>query len=190
MMSAPTIPDTTSVLNPSSRAQAVEDPRGRVRLRLKPKAPITGWVDGGWWPHSRDLAAELPGLVAVLAVRLGRIERVSYHLGEWGAAPRKISCGGGGMVVRLDGYRSQHANTVDMLATRQRVTLLVVASEASAQTAHAVLMAAERRGNTDDVDTLLRSSPLAAEVLASADGQWEAAPQRGEVDCGRMIVAD
>ena len=136
------------------------------------------------------LAAELPGLVAVLAVRLGRIERVSYHLGEWGATPRKISCGGGGMVVRLDGYRSQHANTVDVLAPRQRVTLLVVAPEESAQTAHAVLMAAGRRGDTDDVDTLLRSSPLAAEVRASADGQWEAAPQRGEVDGGRMIVAD
>ncbi|MDT0352853.1 DUF5994 family protein [Pseudonocardia charpentierae] len=24
--------------------------------------PTTGWVDGGWWPRSRDLAAELPGL--------------------------------------------------------------------------------------------------------------------------------
>jgi hypothetical protein len=51
-------------------------------------------------------------------------------------------------------------------------------------------MAAGRRGNTDDVDTLLRSCPLPSEVLGSADGQREAALQRGEVDGGRMIVAD
>jgi Family of unknown function (DUF5994) len=189
MMSAPpTIPDTTSVLRPSSWARPVEDPRERLRLRLKPKAPTTGWADGGWWPRSRDLAAELPGLLSVVAIRMGRIERVSYHLGEWGPTVHKISCGGG--VVRLEGYRSQHANTVDVLAPGQRLTLLVVAPDAPAPTAHAMLMAAGRRGNTDDIDTLLRSSPIATEVLGSTDGQWEAALQRWDVDGGRMIVAD
>jgi len=141
----------STILNRSAPARSVDDPR--ERLRLKPKAPSTGWVDGGWWPRSRDLAAELPGLLAVLAVRLGRIERVSYHLGEWGPTPRKISCGGG--VVRLGGYRGQHANTVDVLGRGQRLTLLVVAPEASAQTAHVALMAAGHRGNTDNVDALL-----------------------------------
>ena len=189
MLSAPvTLSDTTSVLRPSSLALPVEDSRERPRLRLKPKAPTTGWVDGGWWPRSRDLAAELPGLLSVLAVRMGRIERVSYHLGEWGPTPHKISCGGG--VVRLEGYRSQHANTVDLLAPGQRVTLLVVAPETSAPTAHAVLMAAGCRGNTDDIDTLLRSRLIATEVLGCTDGQWEAALQRWDVDGGRMIVAD
>ena len=127
-------------------------------------------------------------MLSVLAVRLGRIERVLYHLGEWVPTLHKISCGGG--VVRLEGYRSQHANTVDVLAPGQRVTLLVVAPEASAQTAHAVLMAAGRRGNTDGVDTSAPVPPAPAEVLGSADGQREAALQRGEVDGGRMIVAD
>ena len=172
MMSAPTISCTTSVQRPPLRARPVEDRCERLRLRLKPKAPTTGWVDGGWWPRSRNLAAELPGLLSVLAVRLGRIERVSYHLGEWGPALHKISCAGG--VVRLEGYRSQHANTVDVLAAGQRVTLLVVAPEASAPTAHAVLLSAGRRGNTDDVETLLRVSlPIAGEVVAGTDGQWE-----------------
>ena len=161
--SAPTIPATTFISRVAQ--QPVEDPRERLRLRLKPKAPITGWVDGGWWPRSRDLATELPALLAVLAVRLGRIERVSYRLGEWAPTLHKISCDGA--VVRVEGYRSQHANTVDVLAERQRVALLVVEPETSAETAHAVLMAAGHRGNTDDIDTLLRSRPLAAESLAA-----------------------
>ena len=77
-------------------------------------------------------------------------------------AAQDQQCDGG--VVRLDGYHGQHANTVDVLGARHRVTLLVVEPEASAETAHAALMAAGHRGNTDDVQTLLRSGPLPAEV--------------------------
>jgi hypothetical protein len=94
MTSAPTTPHTA----PSATLGEVR--REPLRLRMKPKASAaTGWVDGGWWPRSRDLAVELPGLLAVLAVRLGRIERVSYHLPEWAPTVRKISYDGG--VVRL-----------------------------------------------------------------------------------------
>jgi Family of unknown function (DUF5994) len=185
MTSAPLIQDTTS--NTVSRGKPVVEPRERLRLRLKPKAPTTtGWVDGGWWPRSRDLAAELPGLVAVLAVRLGRIERVSYHLADWGPTVGKISCAGG--VVRLVGYRAQHADTVDVLAAGQRVTLLVVPPETSPQTAHAALMAAGHRGNTDAVETLLRSRPLAPQDFSSAGMESETAQQRWELDGGRVYV--
>jgi Family of unknown function (DUF5994) len=72
------------------------------RLRLKPKAPRSGYVDGAWWPWSDDLTSELPDLLAVLSVRLGRIERVMYNLGEWATAPAKATLGE--RVVRLDGY--------------------------------------------------------------------------------------
>src|SRR5690242_21739889 len=30
-------------------------PEHTPRLRLKPKAPQTGYVDGAWWPRSDDL---------------------------------------------------------------------------------------------------------------------------------------
>ena len=184
MTSAPTISPL------ASRARPVEDSREPLRLRLKPKGPTTGWVDGGWWPRSRDLAAELPGLLAVLAVRLGRIERVSYHLGDWGPTPGKISCGGG--VVRLGGYRAQHADTMDVLAAGQRVTLIVVPPQSSAKTAHAALVAAGHRGNTDKIETLLRSRPPAPQALRRADRKTEeaeSAQQRWELD-GGLVTAD
>jgi uncharacterized protein DUF5994 len=170
----------------TSRARPVEAPRELLRLRLKPKAPTEGWVDGGWWPRSRDLAAELPGLLAVLAVRLGRIERVSFHLGDWGPTGGKISCGVG--EVRLGGYRTQRADTVDVLAAGSRVTLLVVPPETSAQIAQAVLLAAGRHGNTDDVRTLLRSRPLAPRVFVGSGSEVEAAQERWELDGGRVDV--
>src|ERR1700739_2270771 len=83
------------------------------RLRLKPKAPRSGYVDGAWWPHSDDLTAELPDLLAVLSVRLGAIGRVIYGLNEWAKAPRKLATDG--RTVRLDGYPPQPINTVEVL---------------------------------------------------------------------------
>jgi hypothetical protein len=185
MSSAPTIPDTTSS-STVSWGGPVEEPRAPLRLRLKPKAPTTGWVDGGWWPRSRNLAAELPGLLAVLAVRLGRIERVSYQLADWTPTVRRISCAGG--VVRFGGYRTQHPDTVDVLAASQRITLLVVPPDAPAQTAHAALMAAGHRGNTDAVETLLRYRSPTPQVLGNAGKESEAAQQRWDLDGGRVYV--
>ena len=150
MTSAPTIPGT------ASRVDTLEGAREPLRLRLKPKGLTTGWVDGGWWPRSRDLGAELPALLAVLTVRLGRIEYVSYHLGDWAPPVGRISGDGG--VVRLGGYRGQRANTVDVSAAERRVTLLVVPPETPDQAAHAALMAAGHRGDIHDVETLLRSA--------------------------------
>ncbi|MFL6122246.1 DUF5994 family protein, partial [Actinophytocola sp.] len=71
-----------------------QSPPTPLRLRLKPKAAATGYVDGAWWPRSRDLAAELPALVTVLAVRLGRISRVAYALSSWDATPRRFEVDG------------------------------------------------------------------------------------------------
>jgi Family of unknown function (DUF5994) len=100
-------------------------PEHTPRLQLKPKAPPTGYVDGAWWPRSDDLTTELPDLLAMLAVRLGPIDRVLYKLSDWSKAPTKLATGG--RAVRLDGYRLQPPNTVEVLGlNRNRIVLLVV----------------------------------------------------------------
>lgn len=138
-------------------AMAIELPRQTLRLKLKPKAPTTGYVDGAWWPRSRDLSTELPALLSVLVVRLGHIQRVSYNLTAWDPAPLRITVDG--QAVRLGGFHSQHRHTVDVIALdRPRITLLVVPPEASEATAHEVLMTAGRRGNIDSVDDLLTTT--------------------------------
>ena len=127
------------------------------RLRLKPKAPRSGYVDGAWWPRSDDLAAELPDLLAVLSVRLGRIDRVMYNLNEWAKASAKLATGG--RRVRLDGYQRQPTNTVEVLGlNRNRIALLVVRPNADPDQAHATLMAAAAPSNDSTVDTLLMGS--------------------------------
>jgi Family of unknown function (DUF5994) len=92
------------------------------RLRLKPKAPQSGYVDRAWWPRSDDLTAELPDLLAVLSVRLGRIDRVIYHLDEWATAPAKLDTGA--RKVPLDGYRYQPVNTIEVLGLNRCTSLI------------------------------------------------------------------
>ena len=124
------------------------------RLRLKPKAPLSGYVDGAWWPHSDDLAAELPDLLAVLAVRLGPIDRVIYSLNEWAKAPKKLATDG--RTVRLDGYRLQPVNTVEVLGLNcKKIVLLVVSPQAGPDQAHAIMMTAAGPNNALTVNSLL-----------------------------------
>jgi hypothetical protein len=129
-------------------------PEHTPRLRLKPKARVSGYVDGAWWPRTDDLAAELPDLLAVLSVRLGRIDRVMYDVGEWAQAPPKLVTGG--RSVRLDGYRRKPAKTIEVLGLdRSRIVLLVVPANADPDQAHATLMAAAGPSNNSTVDNLL-----------------------------------
>lgn len=160
----------------TTRSAPSADDRQHLRLRLKPRGPVTGFVDGGWWPRSRDLPAELPALLAVLAVRLGPVESVSYNLDAWGPTPRRITLDG--RLVRLAGFRSQHPATVDVLGAAHRLTLLVVAPDATPEAAHGALMAAGHRGNVDRVDALL--------LAESAPGTTEddVAQQRWDLDGG------
>ena len=93
------------------------------RLRLKPDAPHSGYIDGAWWPRGDDLAAEIPGLVALLSERLGPVDRVLYEVSDWSKAPAKISVAG--HPVHLDGYRLQPPNTAEVLGlSGGRIVLL------------------------------------------------------------------
>jgi hypothetical protein len=127
------------------------------RLRLKPKAPCSGYVDGAWWPHSDDLTAELPDLLAVLSVRLGPIGRVIYSLNEWAKTPRKLAIDG--RTVRLDGYRLQPVNTVEVLGLDcKKIVLLVVSPRTGPDQAHAIMMTAAGPDNALTVNSLLTIS--------------------------------
>jgi len=127
------------------------------RLKLKPKAPHNGYVDGAWWPHSTDLTAELPDLLAVLSVRLGPIGRAIYNVNEWATPPAKLATGG--RTVRLDGYQRQPINTVEVIGlNRHKMVLLVVSPHADPDQAHAIMMSAAGPSNVSTAERLLTTS--------------------------------
>lgn len=133
-----------------------DGPHETPRLRLKRKSPMSGVVDGAWWPRSDDLSKELPDLLSVLSVRLGSVARVSYSLEEWAPAPTKMVTGG--RTVRLDGYHRQPANTLGILDERgTRIVLLVVPVDTDPDLAHNIEMAAAATDDVSTVEALLLS---------------------------------
>ncbi|HEY7593987.1 MAG TPA: DUF5994 family protein [Actinophytocola sp.] len=124
---------------------------------MKPVAPSAadlGYVDGAWWPRTRDLTAELPALFAALADDLGTIERLTYNLDEWPRAARRLQVGDSS--VRLGGFRYQGADTIDVTGARRgRITLLVVPPDTPAADAEKITEAAADVLNVDRVGTLL-----------------------------------
>jgi Family of unknown function (DUF5994) len=153
-------------------------PARTPRLRLKPRAPRSGYVDGAWWPHTDDLAVELPDLLAVLSVRLGRIDRVLYRMDAWAKASRNLVTGE--RTVRLDGYRLQPINTIEVLGLGgDQVTLLVVPPHTDADDAHTTMMTAAHPHNAATVDGLLMISPRDRERRSQASNARERCESEG-----------
>lgn len=143
----------------TGHGQPHNGPENTPRLRLKRKAPRTGFVDGAWWPASRDLSEELPDLMAVLSVRLGGVSRVTYKNSEWDPAPRKILVDNQWM--RLDGYDRQPVNTLGIVDSRGGSTvLLVIPVETVEADAHSAMMAAAAADDASSVDVLLRAGSV------------------------------
>ncbi len=156
------------------------------RLRLKPKAPQPGYVDGAWWPHSDDLRKELPDLLAVLSVRLGAIDRVLYNLSEWAKAPAKLASGERN--VRLDGYRLQPVNTLEVLGpNRNKILLLVVPPHTDPDDAHTTMTAAAAPDNDSTVDCLLMTSVRDRTARTQKDAMEDRWASEGR---SRKTVAD
>ena len=162
----------------------------QLRLRLKPQGPTTGHVDGGWWPRSRDLAAELPALAGVLAVRLGVVHRVVFAMAAWGTTPRRLEIDG--WRVRLEGFRFQDKDIVHVIGLDgRRVTLLVVPPEAADAAGHDAMMAAGLRNNADSPATILAMAGVSSgEPIPRPRVASDGAEDRWEVDGGRVREHD
>ncbi|MFI7680915.1 DUF5994 family protein [Actinophytocola sp. NPDC049390] len=147
----------TSPAPRATRTPAATPAEQSLRLRMKPSTDTTrhaGYVDGGWWPRTRDLSDELPALLAALTDRLGTIERVAYRITEWAPAARRID--NDGRRVKLGGFHHQGANTVDVSGSSgTRVTLLVIPPDTGTRDAEAIARTSATAQNLDTTIALL-----------------------------------
>lgn len=155
----------------STRPEAVVAvrPVPALRLSLKPETRIRGHLDGAWWPRSRDMARELPSLVAELDRAWGRITRVTVHESTWPDLPAKIPVGV--HVVRLGWFGpEQEADDICLLSYKiGRWDLLVIPPECDPARAALLLAAA-----ADVHETRSATALLAAQETA---GSGPAAPE-------------
>jgi hypothetical protein len=119
--------------------------------------------DGAWWPRSRELAVEVPELIAELERRGVRIERFTYALDAWRPAPRKVIVNG--RVIRTGGFRSMDPQVVCLTwhGGQRRADLLVVPPETDVLTGARALRLCTRRGLPRSPQMVLaaaRSTPI------------------------------
>src|SRR6478672_7862079 len=82
-----------------------------VRVSLRADAGSGGQAfDGAWFLRTRDLAVEVPELIAEVERRGVRIERFTYALDAWAPVPRKVVVQG--RIVRTGGFRSMDPQVV------------------------------------------------------------------------------
>ncbi|MBF6328459.1 hypothetical protein IU452_07990 [Nocardia transvalensis] len=144
-------------------------------MRLRSDTATPGHIDGAWWPHSDDLAAELPDLLALLRPRLGPIHRITYHLTEWSPVPGRFA--DAGRRVRLDGYRLKPARTLDVLGVSgDRIALLIVPPNTTPDVADATMNATTHSANPSTVAELLTITAQAQSDHAeskAAEHNWD-----------------
>lgn len=63
---------------------------GTVLLRPQATGRRQGALDGAWWPRSRDIGGQLPGLVAALTAHIGPVSRVGLDRDAWDGVPEHL----------------------------------------------------------------------------------------------------
>jgi Family of unknown function (DUF5994) len=149
----------TSALLDRPTPQPIAPPPSAPAARVSFRQPVTSapHVDAAWWPRSRDLEAELPGLLDVLWTAAREVDRVSYPIHSWLPAPRRLDIEG--RHVRLGGFTHQDPSMISLRDAwgAERIDILVIPSDAGPEFARAALMLASRSGPNERAARMLDS---------------------------------
>ena len=123
----------------SAVASSVPAADPETRLSLNPVLSRRSVVDGAWWPHSRDAAAELPGLIAAVDQRLDRTTlRVGVYKDMWEHIPRRIPAPG--RRVNVGWFRNTDPHVITLiLADAEPIVLLVIPPDTASGPAEVAL---------------------------------------------------
>ncbi|MFI7408466.1 DUF5994 family protein [Streptomyces sp. NPDC049627] len=142
---------------------------GTALLRMETTHDRRGLLDGAWWPRSRDVAAELPGLISALAEHLGPIARAGLDSAAWDGLPTRLVVDG--QVVHID---ASSVGDDTVLVTRGDLdlfSLLVVPPDTPPGAARAAMAQAVRADNVKGAGRILVDT--GAEPLSSPYGSGD-----------------
>ncbi|MCL8010852.1 DUF5994 family protein [Streptomyces sp. AS02] len=118
---------------------------GTALLRLTTTHDRQGILDGAWWPRSRHLATELPGLIGALTERLGPVTRIGLDSGAWDEIPTRMTVDD--RVVHIDAFSAGDDTMLVTRGERDYFSLLVVPPDTPPEAARAAMAEAVRADN-------------------------------------------
>ncbi|MEU1671441.1 DUF5994 family protein [Streptomyces roseifaciens] len=126
---------------------------GTALLRLETTQERGGVLDGAWWPRSRDIGAELPGLITALTEHLGPVTRVGLDASAWQELPTRLTIDG--RVVRIDSFPVGDDTVLVTRGENDHFALLVVPPDATPDAARAAMARAVRADNVTQAEQIL-----------------------------------
>ncbi|MHA7653186.1 DUF5994 family protein [Mycobacterium sp. ML4] len=150
--------------------------QGPTRLEIKPFRPVSEHIDGAWWPRSKRLVDELPGLITSMSEQLGPIAMVGYHHNGWDAVPAAIEVDG--RTVELLGFSGDEPASIILIGQDgHHLSLQVISPDAADHSGEQALQDV-RSGAGDDVTAASRSLTArsvadVAEKLAQHEGRGD-----------------
>ncbi|WP_327362106.1 DUF5994 family protein [Streptomyces sp. NBC_01296] len=161
---------TTTLDRTASRDLAAELP---ARLSLTPKTTLAGLLDGAWWPHSRDLEAELPPLAAALEEPWGRVTRVTVNPTRWPVVPHTVAVDG--RTLHVGWFTEQDPDKLILLSyTVGRWDLLVIPPETAPAAAARLMAAAAIPGSALTAAVLMANETVIGRGIRDARTRREA----------------
>lgn len=127
-------------------------------------------LDGGWWPHTRDLAAELAELVAGLPTEAGRAVRAVYSPPDWDTPPRRVPLARG--YLKVGSFPRDDSHVIDLrMLDGTTLRLLVVPPTAHPAQARSALQAAAEPAGTRTATSILAT--MAPRPPGPSEPAWD-----------------
>jgi len=146
----------------------------QARLQLMPYRPASEHFDGTWWPRSKRLVEELPGLVTSVSDRLGQVVMVGYRRDGWSETPPLTEING--HAIELLGFTSDEPPSVIAIGDEgHHITLQVIPPGTGEQVARRALDETKRRADAGGASAVslavARSVADVADKLARHEGR-------------------
>lgn len=187
LVDTPNLPASTHAVPNVAVAATSGSADAELRVLLRPATAgrrIERFVDGGWWPRTRDLTVELgPLLAAVEEAGYSRVLRVSYNIAEWDPAPRRLVLDG--RMVKLGAFTTQAPASITLSGSSgwHNIDIAVVPPDATADIARRALEIAAREGDLHRAEEIIQLASAPAPT-DRAEGQTPALESWG-TDGGR-----
>ena len=143
-----------------------------------------GFIDGGWWPRSLDLAKELPPLIEQLFAAGFDITDVSYNVPAWPPAPHHLRVSR--RWVCLHGDVTQDAASIQLIDSTglKPVVVVVIPPGTGPLVAENALVLAGRDGDRHRPDQILPRAEMQTAAQETNEPQPPARSTRAPVRRG------
>ncbi|MCF2532853.1 DUF5994 family protein [Yinghuangia soli] len=172
----------TSTENPL--ATTTSTPAVLPRIALTPAGEAAGRLDGAWWPHSRELADELPSLAGAMA-EAGVITRATVNPALWTRVPRRVPASG--RLIKVGWFTEQDPHEIMLLSHGTgRWDLLVIPPETDPAAAQRMMEAAAAPRDARSAGTLVGTMGLPGPTTSSPEDIGDPSETAWESEGGHL----